>query len=116
MSEQSRQQLEFTSTIPHSMTFKNLNKSQSSCFECKSKNASWVSLNNAIYLCINCAGVHRGFGVGVSKVKSLEFDFFTPEQLQLLNRGGNKRLNTLIEGYPHLKEMNSRERLQSMEV
>ena len=44
------------------------------CFECGEKGPQWISVNNGIYICLNCAGTHRGFGVQISFVRSLEMD------------------------------------------
>lgn len=44
------------------------------CVECLAKDPKWISVNNGIYLCINCAAKHRGYGVQVSFIRSLEFD------------------------------------------
>ena len=41
------------------------------CFECGAGAPQWVSINNGIYICLQCAGKHRGFGVQVSFVRSL---------------------------------------------
>ena len=30
--------------------------------------ASWASINTGVFICMRCAGIHRGLGVHVSKV------------------------------------------------
>lgn len=34
----------------------------------------WASLNNAVFICINCSGVHRGFGTNISFIRSVNLD------------------------------------------
>ncbi len=44
------------------------------CFDCNLIRPQWASVNNGIFLCLKCAGVHRGFGVNISFVRSLTMD------------------------------------------
>lgn len=41
----------------------------------------WASWNLGIFLCIRCAGIHRNLGVHISKVRSVNLDSWTPEQV-----------------------------------
>ena len=41
----------------------------------------WASWNLGVFLCIRCAGIHRNLGVHVSKVKSVNLDSWTSEQI-----------------------------------
>lgn len=34
-------------------------------------------------MCIRCAGIHRNLGVHISRVKSVNLDQWTPEQMQV---------------------------------
>lgn len=36
--------------------------------------AHWASINNGIFLCLNCAGEHRGLGVSISYMRSATID------------------------------------------
>jgi len=46
----------------------------------------WASWNLGIFLCIRCAGIHRNLGVHISKVKSVNLDTWTPEQVVVCNK------------------------------
>ena len=59
----------------------------------------WISVNNAVYVCYNCSGVHRGFGVQISFVRSLSMDGLSDQQKKLLSLGGNKRFMEFMEMY-----------------
>ena len=34
-----------------------------------------------VFLCIRCSGIHRSMGTHISKVKSVDLDVWTPEQM-----------------------------------
>lgn len=48
----------------------------------------WHFVNNTdllrgVFLCIRCSGIHRGMGTHISKVKSVDLDVWTPEQMEV---------------------------------
>jgi len=59
------------------------------CFDCNGRNPTWVSLNYGIYLCLECSGDHRRFGVHISFIRSCDMDSFTPYQICQMAIGGN---------------------------
>ncbi|KAG6373217.1 hypothetical protein JVT61DRAFT_6842 [Boletus reticuloceps] len=61
----------------------------------------WASWNLGVYLCIRCSGIHRGMGTHISRVKSIDLDMWTPEQMESIQRWGNCRANMYWEA--HLK-------------
>ena len=69
------------------------------CIDCNSPNATWASVNNGIFLCLNCAGIHRGLGVQISYIKSLSMDEWEDKQIELMKIGGNERLKNFIKEY-----------------
>lgn len=36
-----------------------------------------------VFLCIRCSGIHRGMGTHISRVKSVDLDIWTPEQMNV---------------------------------
>ncbi|KAL5107958.1 hypothetical protein TcWFU_007147 [Taenia crassiceps] len=58
------------------------------CADCDAK---------GVLLCIRCAGIHRGLGVHISKVKSLNLDSWEPQQVAMLKAVGNRRAREIYE-------------------
>ena len=54
------------------------------CVDCDAKGPRWASWNLGVFLCIRCAGIHRNLGVHISKVKSVNLDQWTAEQIAVL--------------------------------
>ncbi|XP_039037393.1 probable ADP-ribosylation factor GTPase-activating protein AGD11 [Hibiscus syriacus] len=68
------------------------------CADCRSPDPKWVSLNLGVFICIKCCGVHRSFGVHISKVFSVKLDEWTDDQVDSLeNLGGNNVANKKYE-------------------
>ncbi|XP_014777298.1 stromal membrane-associated protein 1 isoform X3 [Octopus bimaculoides] len=67
------------------------------CVDCDAKGPRWASWNLGIFLCIRCAGIHRNLGVHISKVKSVNLDTWTAEQLAMLMEMGNSRARAVYE-------------------
>ncbi|BET02213.1 stromal membrane-associated protein [Nesidiocoris tenuis] len=67
------------------------------CVDCDAKGPRWASWNIGIFLCIRCAGIHRNLGVHISKVKSVNLDTWTPEQVVSLQQMGNSRARAVYE-------------------
>lgn len=40
------------------------------CCDCGVKAPKWAAWNHGAFLCLTCAGVHRGLGTHISKVQS----------------------------------------------
>ena len=52
-----------------------------------------------LYICINCAGTHRGLGVQTSFVRSITMDSWSDKQLRMMNLGGNRILKEYYQKY-----------------
>ncbi|OJJ45453.1 hypothetical protein ASPZODRAFT_160314 [Penicilliopsis zonata CBS 506.65] len=73
-------------------------ESNKTCADCKrNKHPRWASWNLGIFICIRCSGIHRGMGTHISRVKSVDLDSWTDEQLQSVVRWGNSRANKYWE-------------------
>jgi len=75
------------------------NEANSTCFDCDNKPAHWASISNGIFLCLDCSGEHRGFGIGVSFIRSVTMDQWTQEQVNIMKVGGNQRLKDFLTTY-----------------
>ncbi|GAA6052203.1 hypothetical protein JCM3770_000794 [Rhodotorula araucariae] len=71
------------------------------CVDCKRHDARWACLTTSGLLCLRCSGIHRGLGVHISRVRSIDLDTWTPQQIDTFTRWGNKRVNAYWEA--HLK-------------
>ncbi|RDB24566.1 hypothetical protein Hypma_008195 [Hypsizygus marmoreus] len=71
------------------------------CADCKRNDPRWASWNIGVFLCIRCSGIHRGMGTHISKVKSVDLDTWTPEQMESIQKWGNHLANLYWEA--HLK-------------
>ncbi|KAA1468303.1 ArfGap-domain-containing protein [Dentipellis sp. KUC8613] len=71
------------------------------CADCKHNDPRWATWNIGAFLCIRCSGIHRSMGTHISKVKSIDLDTWTPEQMESILKWGNRRANLYWEA--HLK-------------
>ncbi|XP_022915073.1 arfGAP with SH3 domain, ANK repeat and PH domain-containing protein isoform X2 [Onthophagus taurus] len=68
------------------------------CCDCNSQNdATWLSTNFGIIVCIECSGIHRDLGVHISRIQSLTLDNVGTSQLLLARFMTNQSFNDVME-------------------
>ena len=67
------------------------------CADCKVRGATWVSLDFGIFICINCSGVHRSFGMHITRVRSSKLDNWAMDTTRFVDLVGNKIANDYWE-------------------
>lgn len=94
MSRQDKATIERFSSILRELVKKPENRL---CADCKKNDPRWASWNLGVFLCIRCSGIHRGMGTHISKVKSVDLDTWTPEQMESIQKWGNRLANLYWE-------------------
>ena len=74
-------------------------ESNQNCNDCGKINPHWCSITNAVLLCPSCARNHKKFNINISRIKSLEVDDWSKEDIYKLKIGGNERFTNLIKSY-----------------
>lgn len=75
------------------------------CVDCKTAtHPRWALWNLGCFMCIRCSGIHRSMGTHISRVKLVDLDAWTDEQVELMVKWGNEKCNgyweaKLPEGY-----------------
>lgn len=87
------------------------------CFDCGNALPKWASINNGIFICLNCAGQHRGLGVQISFVRSVSMDSWEKKHIEIMKVGGNKRLKEVMQefGIPLDMKIETKYKLKALE-
>jgi len=67
------------------------------CADCPIKGPTWASINLGVFLCLECAGIHRNLGVHISKVRSTQLDTWQQPWLDVMKSKGNSKANAFWE-------------------
>ena len=67
------------------------------CADCGARGPRWGSVKLGIFICPQCAGIHRKLGTHISFVQSVSIDKWKPEWVELAERVGNRVSNDYYE-------------------
>ena len=66
------------------------------CFDCRKEIPKYISINNAIFLCEDCAEIHKTFPKNISFIIDNNLNLLSNTFLKYLYHGGNENLDNFI--------------------
>ena len=63
---------------------------------------------SGVFLCIRCSGIHRGMGTHISKVKSIDLDAWTPEQMDVCRFSSSHTVQSHEHGRQNIQKWGNR--------
>lgn len=67
------------------------------CADCNQKNPRWVSCKYGIFICLECAGLHRSLGTNYDIIKSSTLDLWNKESYLPIKYGGNSKFHAYLQ-------------------
>ena len=83
-------------------------KMNNECFDCRKEHPKYISINNAIFLCQDCAQIHESFPKNISYVVYNNLNLLNDTFIKYLYYGGNDNLDNFINyDFPGLQNYSS---------
>ncbi|KHN68822.1 putative Arf GTPase activating protein [Ordospora colligata] len=67
------------------------------CVDCSAPSPPWASVTHGVFICFDCASIHRSLGVEMSFVKSVNLDGWDKREYLCMKKGTNERFKAYIE-------------------
>eukprot|EP00592_Proboscia_alata_P015846 CAMPEP_0194394804 /NCGR_PEP_ID=MMETSP0174-20130528/124059_1 /TAXON_ID=216777 /ORGANISM="Proboscia alata, Strain PI-D3" /LENGTH=426 /DNA_ID=CAMNT_0039190645 /DNA_START=122 /DNA_END=1402 /DNA_ORIENTATION=- len=64
---------------------------------CNRMRPKWASVTYGTLICLECSGLHRGLGTHISFVRSLDMDYWSKEEMNIMFRGGNAKFERYLD-------------------
>ena len=69
------------------------------CCDCLVQSVNYISVNNGIFLCRECATAHQSLSPTISFIKNLNHSNLDKIQLKILKNGGNSKFIKFMKLY-----------------
>lgn len=69
------------------------------CIECRMDQPLWASVNHGIFICKQCADIHKTLGSHISFIRSIDLDTWNHTLLSMMSVGGNKKFIDFMNIY-----------------
>ncbi|KAH9389845.1 hypothetical protein TYRP_007392 [Tyrophagus putrescentiae] len=67
------------------------------CADCHEEDPEWASYTIGVFLCTQCASIHRKIGIHISRIKSLKLDNWDQSHVATMEANGNALINDYFE-------------------
>jgi len=88
------------------------------CADCTKVHPGWAALPHGVFICIDCAQIHRHIGRHISQVKSISTGTYLwfPDEIEVMKQMGNKRVDMIYLGGQNIPKPNESDTRQKKEA